>query len=221
MGADIMSMKILCDFDGTVTKNDNMVSIIKEFVPSFHHNIVKDIINKEISIRDGLEQLFATISSSKKEEITSFVLNTIEFRDGFSEFIEYTNKEELDFYIVSGGLDFFVEPTLANFVPSHHIYCASADFSMETMHINWVHECDDQCSSACGVCKPTVLRKLPTANEKIIVIGDSVTDFELAKQADIVFARDILAAKCTELNIPFTPFETFYDILLAFQKGVN
>jgi len=40
-----------------------------------------------------------------------------------------------------------------------------------------------------------------------------VTDFELAKQADRVYARDYLITLCEENDIAYTPFETFHDIV--------
>ena len=45
-----------------------------------------------------------------------------------------------------------------------------------------------------------------------IIIGDSITDLEAAKMADLVIARDFLIEKCEELGIPYVPFETFTDV---------
>ncbi len=42
------------------------------------------------------------------------------------------------------------------------------------------------------------------------MIGDSVTDFEGAKLADIVFARAHLVQLCKELNLNYYPFENFF-----------
>ena len=46
-----------------------------------------------------------------------------------------------------------------------------------------------------------------------VVIGDSITDLEAAKLADIVIARDFLIEKCEELHIPYEPFESFHDVI--------
>ncbi|UZM99261.1 hypothetical protein OL548_02135 [Lysinibacillus sp. MHQ-1] len=46
-----------------------------------------------------------------------------------------------------------------------------------------------------------------------IVIGDSLSDFEAAKQADIVLARDHLIQRCEELHVSYKPFITFHDCL--------
>lgn len=50
------------------------------------------------------------------------------------------------------------------------------------------------------------------------MIGDSVTDFEAAKMANTVIARDYLLEKCGELSIPSHSFETFYDCIHILEK---
>ena len=54
-------------------------------------------------------------------------------------------------------------------------------------------------------------------NEKIIVIGDSLTDLNASKFADIVFARDALCNYLKEENIQFIEWEDFNDIKSKLQ----
>ncbi|GGB59094.1 2-hydroxy-3-keto-5-methylthiopentenyl-1-phosphate phosphatase [Fictibacillus barbaricus] len=211
---------IFCDFDGTVTEKDNIVAIMEEFAPEGWQPIVNDILNETISIREGVGKMFSRISSEKKQEIIDFVLTRSKIRDGFQEFIDYTKKENIPLYIVSGGIDFFVYPVLKNKIEPEQIICNASDFSGDTIKITWPNACDALCENDCGCCKPSVIRGLVTryrVAEKI-VIGDSITDLQASKLADVVFARDYLIKKCQENNIPFTPFETFYDVIHALEK---
>lgn len=211
---------IFCDFDGTVTEKDNIVAIMEEFAPEGWQPIVNDILNETISIREGVGKMFSRISSEKKQEIIDFVLTRSKIRDGFQEFIDYTKKENIPLYIVSGGIDFFVYPVLKNKIEPEQIICNASDFSGDTIKITWPNSCDALCENDCGCCKPSVIRELETryrVAEKI-VIGDSITDLPASKLADVVFARDYLIKKCQENNIPFTPFETFYDVIHALEK---
>lgn len=57
------------------------------------------------------------------------------------------------------------------------------------------------------------MREKAGAEDFKFVIGDSVTDFEAAKQADFVIARDILLEKCDREGIPHQGFETFFDVI--------
>ncbi|KMY52957.1 2-hydroxy-3-keto-5-methylthiopentenyl-1-phosphate phosphatase [Bacillus sp. FJAT-27231] len=205
---------IFCDFDGTVTKKDNIISIMKRFAPPEWEKWKDGVLSQSISIQEGVGNMFALLPSSLRQEIIDFVLETAEIREGFGEFVQYTKKQGIPLYIVSGGIDFFVKPMLEPFSEITGLYCNEADFSGEHIHIRWPHECDQECPNQnCGCCKPAIIRNTANADHYTIVIGDSVTDFQAAKIADSVIARDYLAEKCEELSIPFQPFETFYDCI--------
>ena len=65
------------------------------------------------------------------------------------------------------------------------------------------------------------MRKLAKEDHYKIVIGDSLSDFEAAKLADIVLARDHLIQRCEELHVPYRPFTTFHDCLKIIQELVE
>ncbi|HSJ38210.1 MAG TPA: 2-hydroxy-3-keto-5-methylthiopentenyl-1-phosphate phosphatase [Planococcus sp. (in: firmicutes)] len=204
---------IFCDFDGTITNNDNIIAIMKKFDPPGWLPIKDAIMGQEISIREGVSKMFALLPASSKEEIIEYVLEQAEIRDGFSEFVAYARKNDIPLYIVSGGIDFFVHPLLEPYGPFAGVYCNESDFSGDTIRILFPHGCDEQCTSqGCGCCKPSIIRELLTEGTSSVVIGDSITDLEAAKQADLVIARDFLIQKCDELQIPYEPFDNFQDV---------
>lgn len=212
---------IYCDFDGTITEKDNIIAIMKEFAPPGWEAIKDDILSQQISIQQGVGQLFSLLPSSLKNDIVHFTLSNAVIRKGFSELLQLTKEEGIPFYVVSGGIDFFVHPVLEPFGPFASIYCNSADFSNETIKILWPNDCDGKCENGCGCCKPSVIRKVKNSNDFTIVIGDSITDLEAAKQADFVFAREFLADKCEELGIPYEKYETFYDCIDSIKKVIG
>ncbi|MFC4184203.1 2-hydroxy-3-keto-5-methylthiopentenyl-1-phosphate phosphatase [Saccharococcus thermophilus] len=208
---------IFCDFDGTITDNDNIIAIMKQFAPPEWESLKDDILAQRISVQEGVGKMFSLLPSSRKEEITDFILQTARLRDGFREFVAFTKEHDIPLYIVSGGIDFFVYPLLEGLVDKERIFCNGSDFSGETIRITWPHACDDQCQNGCGCCKPSLLRKLAVPDAFHIVIGDSITDLEVAKRADHVLARDFLLQKCQELGLPHTPFTTFFDVIHFLQ----
>ncbi|MCP8970815.1 2-hydroxy-3-keto-5-methylthiopentenyl-1-phosphate phosphatase [Ectobacillus ponti] len=211
-------IQIFCDFDGTITKSDNIIAIMKQFGPP-ETNVIKDqVLAQEISIREGVSRMFALLPSSLKEDIVNFVKETGIIRPGFPEFVQFTKEQCLDFYVISGGMDFFVHPMLDGLVERDHVYCNATDFSGTHIHVDWIHPCDGHCGNACGLCKPSLIRKLGKPGAMKILIGDSITDLQAAKLADKVFARDFLITKCEELGIPYTPFETFADVQQELAK---
>ncbi|MGV2940952.1 2-hydroxy-3-keto-5-methylthiopentenyl-1-phosphate phosphatase [Mesobacillus sp. LC4] len=214
---------IFCDFDGTVTEKDNIIAIMNEFGSDGWDEIKEAVLGRRISIREGVGKMFSLLPVSKKEEIIQFAVQNARIRPGFQEFLDYAHEEGIPVYIVSGGIDFFIEPIIQKFGPLAGVYCNSSDFTGSTIKIEWPNSCDDQCSNDCGCCKPSIMRKLEKKSAYKIVIGDSVTDLEAAKQADLVLARDYLKDKCEEWKIEHRPFETFYDCIdaLKTETGVR
>ncbi|WP_108670186.1 2-hydroxy-3-keto-5-methylthiopentenyl-1-phosphate phosphatase [Peribacillus acanthi] len=212
---------IFCDFDGTITKSDNIVAIMKQFADEVTAPIKDAVLNKEISIREGVGRMFAQIDSGLREQIIEFVVENAELRKGFEDFVDYTKQQGIPFYVVSGGIDFFVEPMINGIVNHEELFCNSADFSSEHIQILWPYSCDKECSNDCGCCKPTVIRKLAHDGDFKIVIGDSITDLEAAKMADLVLARDFLIDLCEKDGIKYQSFETFHDCINIIKKKLE
>lgn len=214
---------IFCDFDGTITDSDNIIAVMKKFAPVGWEQIVHDVLQKNVSISGGVGKMFSLIRSDIKQDIIDYLLQEAKIRPGFKELILFAKERQIPFYVVSGGIDFFVEPLLENDLELDNIYCNKADFSGEFIRIDWPNSCDQHCDKDCGCCKPTVMRRLADEDHYKIVIGDSITDLEAAKQADLVFARDFLIEKCREEGIAFHPFETFFDCIthLKSELGVS
>jgi len=212
---------IFCDFDGTITNSDNIIAIMKQFAPPEWDSIKNDILAQSISVKSGVGRMFSLLPSSQKEDITNYVIENAVIRDGFKEFVSFTKENHIPLYIISGGIDFFVEPLLKGLIPSSHIYCNKADFSNENIDILWPHQCDEHCENDCGCCKPTLFRNLVKEDEYKLVIGDSITDLQVAKLADEVIARDFLLQKCQQLNLTHSSFSTFFDVMKIIKKRME
>jgi 2-hydroxy-3-keto-5-methylthiopentenyl-1-phosphate phosphatase len=210
---------IFCDFDGTITVNDNIVAIMKHFQPEGWEDLVKRIVSKEIAVKQGVGAMFALLPTSRKEEIVRYSIHNATIRPGFQDLLDYCRQNKIDFFVTSGGIDFFVYPLLAPFrIDENHIYCNASDFSGDRIRIVWPHPCDEHCHNDCGMCKTAIIRSYPAEQYERILIGDSVTDFEGAKLVDTVFARSHLIDLCKELNLHYYPFETFHDVIRQLKE---
>ncbi|MBW7457012.1 2-hydroxy-3-keto-5-methylthiopentenyl-1-phosphate phosphatase [Paenibacillus sepulcri] len=209
---------IFCDFDGTITENDNIVAIVRHFNPPGWEQIVDDVVSQRKSIREGVGEMFRLLPAARKKEVVEYAISNARIRAGFSDLLAYSEAHDIEFYVTSGGIDFFVYPLLAPFgIAEDHIYCNGSDFTGEQIEITWPHPCDGNCSNDCGMCKTTIIRRFPSEAYTRILIGDSVTDFEGAKLADVVFARSHLISKCKELGLPYNEFETFHDVIAVLK----
>ncbi|PLT28966.1 2-hydroxy-3-keto-5-methylthiopentenyl-1-phosphate phosphatase [Peribacillus deserti] len=212
---------IFCDFDGTITDSDNIIALMKAYGPQGWDRLKEQVLQKEISISEGVGKMFSLLESGLKQDIIDFVVREAKIRPGFKEFVDFTKEQQIPFYVVSGGIDFFVEPMLKKYVSMESVYCNHGNFNGEFIQIEWPHSCDEHCENGCGCCKPSIMRKLADDSNFQIVIGDSITDLEAAKKADLVLARDFLIEKCKEEGIPYQPFTTFYDCINILKKELG
>ncbi len=204
---------VFSDFDGTITQQDVIMSIMEHFAPPIWKEIKDKIFSKEITISEGVAKLFSLIPSSKKDEIVKWCLENIKIRDGFKDFLKYLKEKNVPFIVLSGGLDFYIYPILEpykNLITE--IYCNEADFSKKFIKVKFKYSCDPLCNEDCGMCKTSVIRKYKKKYKEVIYIGDSITDIESSKIADVVFAQGYLAKILDKIGIKYFKYETFYDI---------
>jgi 2-hydroxy-3-keto-5-methylthiopentenyl-1-phosphate phosphatase len=209
---------IFCDFDGTITERDMIVSLVEKFAAPGYESIRDGIFSQQISVQEGVERMFQLIPSAKKDELVQYALETAKIRDGFQEFVTYCTENGITFLVTSGGIDFFVEPILNRFKDIERIYCNSADFSGKNIRILWPHGCDEHCDGGCGLCKPSLVRDYPAEQFTRVVIGDSVTDLKAARLADLVIARSLLLKTCGEEGLSHEPFTDFHDVLTHIKQ---
>src|SRR6185436_17277234 len=94
---------IFCDFDGTITEKDMVVTLCQKFCPNDWEPIVHAIVDKKITVKRGVIDLFSKIPSSKKSELIAYAQEIVRFRAGFKEFLEYCKANGLRFIVCSGG----------------------------------------------------------------------------------------------------------------------
>jgi 2-hydroxy-3-keto-5-methylthiopentenyl-1-phosphate phosphatase len=212
---------IFCDFDGTITNNDNIVAIMQHFDPVGAEPIVKKIIDRTITVKEGVGAMFALLPTSRREEIVHYAIHNATIRDGFADLLAYCKEHDIRFLVTSGGIDFFVYPLLEPFgLKPEQIFCNASDFSGDRIRIVWPHPCDEHCDNrgGCGMCKTTIIRSYPAERYERILIGDSITDFPGAKLVDTVFARSHLIDLCEELKLNYYPFGTFHDVIARLKE---
>lgn len=87
-----MSIQVFCDFDGTITNNDNIMSIMEKFAPPEAEEVKNKILSQELSIQEGVSRLFQLIPTNLHDDIIQFLIETAEIRSGFHEFIQFVRK---------------------------------------------------------------------------------------------------------------------------------
>jgi 2-hydroxy-3-keto-5-methylthiopentenyl-1-phosphate phosphatase len=211
---------IFSDFDGTITERDAIVMSLERFAPLEWKDIARRILKERtLPVQEGIQQLYALMPSALKDDIIHFVKTEVTLRPGFDSFMAWRKQVGIPFQVVSGGLDAFIHPVLAAYEGEYTLFSNTADFEGPCIGVGMPYAPKDcEVCGTCACCKVAVLNQWETSQTFKIAIGDSVTDFGMARVADFVFAREALAEQLTQEGRAFTLFESFHDIQQVLQR---
>jgi 2-hydroxy-3-keto-5-methylthiopentenyl-1-phosphate phosphatase len=215
MSKEKCSAIVFCDFDGTITSTETFVGVLKHFSPVLANELIPKILAKEITLRQGVRQIVESIPSSVyPDELLNFVQDK-PIRPGLSSFIDYLDSRQIPFIVISGGLRCLVEAVLKRenlYERCAKIYAIDIDQTNERLKVLSEWESGNEL-----VAKVDIIKQECRNNEKVIMIGDSITDLNASKFADVVFARDGLCNYLKQENIEFIEWKDFEDIKMKFQ----
>lgn len=207
---------ILSDFDGTISKKDGLYTFISLYAKGDWEKIEQDWVDGKIDSKECLIEEFKLIPNLSEELIANFI-QSLDIDENFAEFYQYTNENNIDFYVVSDGIDYFIERILNKYGLSNiNIISNHAEFINENFKITFPND-NPKCINNAGTCKCAILNKLRENYKTIYYIGDGVSDYCVSDKADILFAKSRLANYCKERNIKCKEYESFKDIQTYFE----
>jgi 2-hydroxy-3-keto-5-methylthiopentenyl-1-phosphate phosphatase len=198
---------VFCDFDGTITAVETFVGMLKEFAPEMSAQVMPELYARKLSLREGVRQMLESIPSARYPDIISYAKDQ-PIRPGLPELLDFLELKQIPFVIISGGIKNMIIDCL-----KHHnlltrvkaVVGMDLDSSQEYLRVNSAFESESEL-----VAKVQVMATYPT--KKSIAIGDSITDLNMALNADLVFARDRLIEYLKAENKPYITWENFFDI---------
>jgi 2,3-diketo-5-methylthio-1-phosphopentane phosphatase len=202
---------ILCDFDGTVARDDVGHLLFRKFTDS---RLTDEVVHRwkrgEISSRECLEREAALAKISKKELDEFILLRKLD--PYFKDFIDFAVKRGMEVAIVSDGLDYYIEKMLLRNGSAHVDFFANKlNLSNGTLKITFpfydLLECTD-----CGNCKTFHLERYRRKGYYIVYVGNGLSDTCPSQSADLVFAKGDLQAFCRENDIHHITFKNFRDV---------
>jgi 2-hydroxy-3-keto-5-methylthiopentenyl-1-phosphate phosphatase len=119
--------------------------------------------------------------------------------------------------IVSNGFRRVIEAVLGQAgVGDLEIASHDAEFSTAGCRLVW-SERGERCELCGRRCKRHDLRRRRDG-ERLVYLGDGISDRCAAQMADLVFARDGLAEYLVERRVPFVPFEDFVGVRRELER---
>ncbi len=212
------TLKIFCDFDGTVTKKDVWVDALGKFIKDdgAFSEVCKDFAEGRITSRECIRRELDLVEDFDFDTFNKYI-GEQELDDHFLEFVDYCRQNNFEITLVSEGLDYYIDYVLNKFnidLPyySNELVLSKDADNRTKLTCNFPHS-DENCT-ACGMSKRNVLISKTNELEKevSVFIGDGVSDFCVSNYADIVFAKKGLASYCWKNNITYFDYTDFADV---------
>lgn len=204
---------VVSDFDGTITKKDGLYSFIENYAKDGWEKIEQDWVSGNISSKECLIEEFKLVPDMSEELVSSFI-RTIDIDETFKDFYVKLSEKNIDFCIVSDGIDYFIDKILkqhgindAKIISNHGV------FRGEFFEITFPNDCSE-CKNNAGTCKCKILNDLKQEYKKVVYIGDGVSDFCVANKADVLYAKAKLFDYCNKNGIDCVYYSSFKDIVL-------
>jgi len=201
---------LFLDFDGTITVRDATDAILEAYADPAWLQIEEDWRAGRMGSRQCLAEQMALVTATP-EEIDS-LLDSIEIDDGFFALVDLCSAQGWPFHIVSDGFDYCIGRILKRRSPRHRACPPGTRIvsnHLEPIARRWrvtFPSRDEGCEHGCATCKPAAMARLNPTSGSMIFVGDGLSDRYAASYADLVFAKDGLAAYCDEHAIAYTRF---------------
>ena len=191
-------MRLVVDWDGTVTVRDSLVQVIHEFGDPALLAELEPRVGVDLTLHEEIALEFAAITAPLGA-IVAWVLENVEVRPGLRELAA------LEPVVVSAGFHELIEPVLAREGVELQVLANRVDARPE----GWVVSFRDE--AACATCGEPC-KRASVAGERYSYAGDGYSDRCAALAAERVFARDSLASHLDRLGVAFERFDDLHDI---------
>ena len=207
-----MRRLLFVDFDGTITSEETLEGAMSMFLPQdMMRDGVRKLMTGEWALKDAVTFAFDNIPSSRLPEIMEYV-RKVPVREGFGDLLDEMEKLAIPVVVISGGLKPYVEEKMEPYLKKIlDIYSLDVDTSGD-----YIKLISPYAGTTDLMDKPTVMKKYDY--DCAICVGDGLTDIQMARSSQVVFARGDLAKKLEEMKVPFTRWGDFHDVKRAIAE---
>jgi 2,3-diketo-5-methylthio-1-phosphopentane phosphatase len=203
---------ILCDFDGTVSVEDITDSLLERFARPGWQTIEQAWRRGEIGSHDCMAEQVALLDATRAqidEHLDSMMIDR-----AFPAFVAEAEDAGIPLAIVSDGLDYAIRRILNSHglgrlpIIANRLEATGA----RKWRLDFPHG-SPTCRIASGNCKCACAGRARDGQRRVLLIGDGASDFCVAAEADLVFAKHRLIEHCRSAGIAYVPVTGFADAL--------
>ena len=202
---------ILCDFDGTISVEDVIDSLLDRFGRPGWEALEQDWRAGRIGSRECMSGQVALLDVGRDD--LDAHLDGLWIDHAFPAFVARTVELGTPMRIVSDGLDYAIHRILGRY-DLDHLPLAANHLAPGVPPRQWQLTSPFQ-SEGCrsGTCKCACVAQARQSGGKTLLIGDGASDFCAADRVDFVFAKHRLIEHCRTSGIPYVPITGFEDAL--------
>lgn len=194
-------MRLVLDWDGTVTEVDTLHLVLQEFGDREIYERVEGALGDSMTLNQVIAAEFETVQAPL-DEVVGWLLENTRIRPGFAELARAQRP-----LIVSSGFHELIEPLLEREgVGSVELRANRLDPRPGGWRVLF------RANHSCGTCGEPCKRVDLPANGQVVYVGDGYSDRCAALAADRVFARDGLAEWLRGQGVPFEPLTDFHEL---------
>ena len=205
---------LFLDFDGTVTRRDVVDVILETYADPRWLVFEAEWRAGRMGSRDCLQSQMAVVRATREQ--LDELLDEIEVDQGLASLLEMSAVHSVPAHIISDGFDYCIDRILARAGNGGGSPVTSVSAShLEPEGHHWHTEFPffhQSCGHGCATCKPAVMRLLNLTNAPTIFVGDGLSDRYAVESADLVFAKNGLAAYCREQSIEHHSYENLGEV---------
>lgn len=202
---------ILCDFDGTISVEDVIDSLLDRFGQPGWEVLERDWRAGRIGSRECMAGQVELLQASRAE--LDEHLAGLWIDHAFPDFVAQTRALHVPLNIVSDGLDYAIHQILERY--------GLDDLPLAANHLapgipprQWRLTSPCQASGCrSGTCKCASVEQAGQGGRKTLLIGDGASDFCAADHADFVFAKHRLIEHCRASGIAYVPINGFDEAI--------
>jgi 2,3-diketo-5-methylthio-1-phosphopentane phosphatase len=197
------------DFDNTITRGDVLDEVIERFsaAPAWREWEAEWQAGR-MSTADCLALQMGNLRASP-EALREFV-SEASIDPAFAAIVDWARRESVEVRIVSDSFSLLIGAILARHGLSHvPVFANELDFRGDVPVARFPFR--DPACPRCAHCKARHLRAI--ADRARIYVGDGLSDVCPALIADVVYAKDSLAADLARRGVPFRPFASLAEVL--------
>jgi 2-hydroxy-3-keto-5-methylthiopentenyl-1-phosphate phosphatase len=197
-------MRLVLDWDGTVTEVDTLHLVIERFGDPDVFHAMEAEIGRRLTLQEVIAVEMGTITAPLGE-VVAWLIRTARIRPGFTELVREHRP-----VVVSAGFHELIEPLLAQTGVALPLI---ANRIVHDAPTGWRVAFRD--STPCAVCGEPCKRAAAISEGPFVFVGDGVSDRCAALAAARVFARAGLARYLDDAGVPYEPFDDLLEVAAA------